>query len=304
MRQVEKGMVYGKKWSKEGNMSAAKQRVIDFRLRPPVDEFIPRFPKEIVTKKHEANCSRPTPSILRQSMDLLLEEMDDVGMRLGVINGIHWQDWEMSDEQVGRIQKKFPERLEALSTPDLAKPMKQIMRQIETSIRQYGFKGVAVQSYQHSPPMHVDDERLFPIYEKCMELGVFVQLLSGSISSCPDLTYTDPVHYQHVATRYPDLKILIAHACYPYITQVIALIANAVRMGKPNLFLEPDMYLFMPGGNMYVEAINAFPDQFVFASTYPFGDIKESIEKIKQLPIDRKARAKFLYDNAANLLKV
>ena len=165
-------------------------------------------------------------------------------------------------------------------------------------------RGVAVQSYQHSPSMPVDDERLFPIYEKCIELDMFVQLLSGSISSCPDLTYTDPVHYQHVAMKYPDLKIVIAHACYPYITEVIALIANAVRMGKPNIFLEPDMYLFMPGGSMYVEAINAFPDSFVFATTYPYGVIKESVEKIKHLPIDKKARAKFLYDNAAKLLKV
>jgi predicted TIM-barrel fold metal-dependent hydrolase len=291
-------------WEKGEKMPTAKQKVIDFRLRPPVDEFIPRMPREVVLKKLEANCIKPSPSIQKQSMDLLCKEMDDVGMRLGVINGIHWHGTDMSDEQVAKIQTKFPDRLVGLATPDFEKPMKQILQQIETSVLKYGFKGVAVESYHHHPPMHVDDKRLFPIYEKCIELDVFVQLLSGSISSCPDLTYTDPVHFQRVAMKYPDLKIVIAHACYPYITEVIALIANAVRMGKPNLFLEPDMYLFMPGGSMYVEAINAFPDSFVFATTYPYGVIKESVEKIRQLPIDRKARAKFLYDNAAKLLKV
>jgi predicted TIM-barrel fold metal-dependent hydrolase len=182
--------------------------------------------------------------------------------------------------------------------------MKEVLADLEFSIRKLGFRGVALESYHGYPPMHVDDPQLFPIYEKCIELDVFVQLLSGSISSCPDLTFTDPVHYQHVADKYPELKIVIAHACYPYITEVISLIPNSIRKGKSNIFLEPDVYLFMPGGGVYAEAMNAFPDSFLFASTYPYGTFAESIEKVKKLPIGAKTRSKYLYENAAELLKL
>lgn len=285
-------------------MPSAKQRVIDFRLRPPVNEFLEKHPLEKTLQKLKATGSKPTPSILHESMDLLLQEMDEVGIQWGVVNGSHWQPPSVGDEQVAKILKMYPDRLVALAAPDFRKPMKEVLHDLEFSIRKLGFRGVALESYHSFPPMHVDDPHLFPIYEKCIELDVFVQLLSGSINSCPDLTYTAPVHYQHVVEKYPELKIVIAHACYPYITEVIALIPNSIRKGKPNIFLEPDMFLFMPGGGVYIEAMNAFPDSFLYASTYPYGTFAESIEKVNKLPIGREARSKFLYENAAQLLKL
>jgi predicted TIM-barrel fold metal-dependent hydrolase len=282
----------------------AKQSVIDFRLRPVTDEFRPQFP-DIIKNLEMFFHSKPAPSAMQWSMDLLFEEMDEVGVKLGVMAGATWgKGMHVTDEQVANVQKRFPDRLVALSNVDFEKPMNEILQEIENSIRKLKFKGVAVEASHASPPMYVDDARLFPIYEKCIELGVFVQLGSGAISSCPDMTFTDPVHYERVALKYPDLKIVIAHACYPYVAQAVTLIARRYRMGKPDIYLMPDMFLFMPGGSVYVEGMNAYPDNFLFASTYPYGVIKESIERILKLPIDQEARSQFLYGNAAKLLGV
>jgi predicted TIM-barrel fold metal-dependent hydrolase len=284
---------------------AAKQSIIDFRLRPPVEETRIQFPPDQVVRNLDMFLhSKPAPSFLQRSTDLLFQEMDEVGVKLGVMSGSTWEGANLTDEDVANVQNRFPGRIIGLANADLEKPMNEALQGIENSIRKLKLKAVCVEGYHALPPMYVDDERLSPIYEKCIELGVFVQLGSGSISSCPDMSFTDPVHYERVALKYPDLKIVIAHACYPYVAQAVTLIARRYRMGKPDIYLEPDMFLFMPGGSAYLEAMNIYPDNFLFASTYPYGALGESVERILKLPIDEKTRAKFFYDNAAKLLGV
>jgi predicted TIM-barrel fold metal-dependent hydrolase len=283
-------------------MPKAKQPVIDFRLRPPEEEFKKEFPVECVANSLKPLGYMPAPSFLKRSKSLLLEEMDAVGVELGVMDGIHWNDIHVTDEQVEDVQKRYDGRMVSLAYANLNTPIKTVLRGIETSIVRRGFKGVSVETFHVSRA--VDDKRLFPIYEKCLDLGVFVHLMSGPIGSMPDLSYTDPIHYEHVALRYPDLKIVIFHACYPYVTQACALVLRSIRQGVPNIYLEPDSFMFAPGGSVYVEAMRAYPNNFVFASAYPYGVIKESVEQVKALRLDRKISSKYFYENAQKLLEL
>ncbi|MCL2669608.1 MAG: amidohydrolase family protein [Syntrophaceae bacterium] len=283
-------------------MSSAKQRVIDFRLRPPEEEFKEEFPVESVVNNLRALGYKPAPSFMKRSKSLLLKEMDAAGVEVGVMNGIHWGDIHVTEEQVENVQKRYNGRMVSLAYANLTKPVKQILKEIETSVVKRGFKGVAIETFHVS--MAVDDKRLFPIYEKCLDLGVFAHLMSGPIGSMPDLSYTDPIHYEHVALKYPDLKMVIFHACYPYVNQACAMVLRSIRQGTPNIYLEPDAFVFSPGGSVYVEAMNAYPDSFVFASAYPYGVIKEAVKQVNALPLDRKVRSKYLYDNALKLLKL
>jgi predicted TIM-barrel fold metal-dependent hydrolase len=283
-------------------MPITKQRVIDFRLRPPEEEFKEEFPVESVANNLKALGYKPAPSFIKRSKSLLLKEMDAVGVEVGVMDGIHWNDIHVTDEQVENVQKRYDGRLVSLAYANLNKPTKEITREIETSIVQRGFKGVSIETYHVG--MAVDDKKLSPIYEKCLDLGAFVHLMSGPIGSMPDLSYTDPIRYEHVALKYPDLKMVIFHACYPYVTQACTLVLRSIRQGTPNIYLEPDAFMFAPGGSVYIEAMKAYPDNFLFASAYPYGVIKESVKQVNELPLDRKVRSKYLYDNAEKLLKL
>jgi predicted TIM-barrel fold metal-dependent hydrolase len=283
-------------------MPSAKQRVIDFRLRPPEDEFKEEFPVESVANNLRALGYTPAPSFMKRSKSLLLKEMDAVGVEVGVMDGIHWNDIHVTDEQVESVQKRYKGRMVSLAYANLNIPIKETTRQIETSIVKRGFKGVSLETYHVG--LGVDDKRLFPIYEKCIDLGVFVHLMSGPIGSMPDLSYTDPIRYEYVAKRYPDLKMVIFHACYPYVNQACALVLRSIRQGVPNIYLEPDAFMFAPGGSVYIEALKAYPDNFLFASAYPYGVIKESVKQVNDLRLDRKVRSKYLYENAVKLLEL
>jgi predicted TIM-barrel fold metal-dependent hydrolase len=46
------------------------------------------------------------------------------------------------------------------------------------------------------------------------------------------------------------------------------------------------------------------PDQFIYASAYPLGPIKESAELALKFPLSDDVMEKYMYGNAARLLKL
>jgi len=46
------------------------------------------------------------------------------------------------------------------------------------------------------------------------------------------------------------------------------------------------------------------PDQFIYASAYPMGPLKESAEMALKFPLSSDVLEKYMYRNAARLLRV
>lgn len=70
----------------------------------------------------------------------------------------------------------------------------------------------------------------------------------------------------------------------------------------PNIYLVPDMYLFQPGSEAYVQAANGFlAEQLLFGSSYPFRPIRQSIEDVLRLGLRPEVLDNVLYGNAARL---
>jgi len=64
----------------------------------------------------------------------------------------------------------------------------------------------------------------------------------------------------------------------------------------------PDMYQFLPGSEVFVQAANGFMgDQLLFGSSYPFRPIRQSIDDFLVLGFRGKVLDKLLYGNAARL---
>ena len=72
----------------------------------------------------------------------------------------------------------------------------------------------------------------------------------------------------------------------------------------PNVSICPDCYTFWPGGQLYQQNIEMLQDQFVYGSAFPFGNIDTSLEMTRKLPLSEGVMHKYLYGNAAALLKL
>lgn len=273
--------------------------VIDFRSRPPIADYATFFTPEGTARINKGVGSKGVaPSFLQTSIELFLAEMEEGGITQVVMNGRHTPRTHVSDDTLAQLQRDYAGKFYAFAGVDLAKPNSEILEGIDRAIGELDLKGVCIEPGMNIPARYVDDSKLYPLYTRCADLGVPVLLMSGPFAG-PDISYTHPVHYEHVAADFPTMPIILGHGCYPYTTETIALLYK-----RSNVYCSPDCYLFTPGRDVYVEGINLYPDQFLFGSAYPFRPMPQCVEDADELPIEAEAREKFYRTNAMKLLGI
>ncbi|CAG0990022.1 hypothetical protein MTYP_02233 [Methylophilaceae bacterium] len=170
--------------------------------------------------------------------------------------------------------------------------------EIERSVNKLGLLGVNIEPGFGKPPLKADNPVFSPVYEACSELGVPVFLMSGPTS--PSLEFTDPTVVGKVAAAFPRLSIVCYHGFYPYVNEIIG-----VAFKHDNVFVVPDMYIFLPGGRLYVEAANGFmKDQLLFATSYPFRAMKQTVDDFLALGWKDSVLELLLHKNAERVLNL
>ncbi len=81
---------------------------------------------------------------------------------------------------------------------------------LEEAVKEKGHRGIKFQPLlQH---FHANEPRMYPIYEKCIELAIPVLFHSGVVYFDRHLAhFGSPVYVDEVAADLPDLNIVIAH---------------------------------------------------------------------------------------------
>lgn len=299
-------------------------KIIDFRCRPPVTAYKTLFDLHLerLTWENKTHCgpeNADTPSMHRvgeeAGLDLLMKESDEAGIDLvvapgrAVPPGIEIKavaegkiDFNVSDETLVSLRKRSNNRLLGLTALELSRPVDQLVAQIEKAIKEYNLRGVVMEpGYYKAPdggPLWADNERLYPIYETVIALDVFVMHQSG-IYAGPDFGANHWPPVDRLLQNFPKLKFLLAHGGYPAVIEALALVVK-----HKNFYISPDVYCFFPAGELYINAITKLQDQFIFASAYPMAGQKESVDLSLKFPLSDDVMQKYMYGNAARLLKV
>jgi hypothetical protein len=115
------------------------------------------------------------------------------------------------------------------------------------------------------------------------------------------MSYSMPEHIQRVALDFPQLTIIVGHACWPWTTQ-----ACALAMRCTNVYLMPEFYMHMPdmpGADDYVRAANSYlSHRMLYSSCYPTRPVEQALEDFRRLPIAPEAQENLLWHNGARLL--
>jgi predicted TIM-barrel fold metal-dependent hydrolase len=274
--------------------------IIDFRLRPPLKGYLDLIMyagaerRDRLTRQHGMG---PAESAQKQSMDLLLEEMDESGVTTGVVMGRFSGAYgSVSNQDVADIVKAYPGRFVGVGSVNPAN-RRNAIRQIDEALA-LGLKGINLEPGAYPEPMYTDDRRLYPIYAYCEDRNVPVTVMAGG-SAGPDLSYTFPVHLDRVAGDFPDLRIAVTHGGWPWVHEILH-----VAYRRTNLYVSPDQYLCnMPGADDYLRAANGFlSERFLYGSSYPFIGVKRYAEWFRTLPIKPELLEGILYRNAARFL--
>ena len=277
-------------------------RIIDFRLRPPFASYLQTIMYSNIertassAKKKGMEVAR---SARERSCELLIQEMDEAGVSVGVAPG---RDGgvlgSMSNDDLVELIKKYPGRFVGFAGIDPV-DRKKAMHTIERAIKM-GLKGVVLEPGLSHAPMHIDDARVYPLYAHCEDMQIPVLLMAGGTAG-PDCSYSSPEHIDRVARDFPKLVLISGHGNWPWVSQIIH-----VCYRRPNVLLSPDTYMFgMPGAQDFVDAINGFmSERFLFATAFPFVSLKSAVDRFLKLGVKEEYLDAVLYANAARVLKL
>lgn len=295
-----------------------KGQIIDFRLRPPTAPYKGFFPEGIVRfanyrfgfdtpASYEKSLEGEEGALDNEALKLLYGEMDQAGIRYGLMNGRHshllGMSCDVEDEYMAELSKTSNGRLLGLAGVNGYNTVDEIVVGIDKAVRQFGLKGACIEPGLFPEPMYADDEKLMPIYQKCADLDVPLLFMTGPFAG-PDLTYTSPIQFQHVAETFPELCVVLGHGAYPFVNEAIGVALKCSAIGSGGVFLSPDVYVFAAGGDLYVKGIEWLPDRFLFATAYPFGNCEQLVDRTLSLPIGEEALSRYLFENAIDLLKL
>ena len=232
-------------------------------------------------------------------LDKFIAEMDDAAISVGVMVARSTPTVRVANEDVAAVAKSSKGRLLGVASVDPQQLGEtKALQQAEHAIKNLGHCGLNIDAAFYETALKADDKSLLPLYELCQGLGVPAFILSGPTT--PDLTLNDPFAIDRVAAQFPKLQIVVCHGCYPHIDAMIA-----VAFRRENVFVSPDMYMFSPGGKLYIDAANGFmQDQYLFGSSYPFRPMKQGVSDFHAIGLSPSSFEKVAYKNACRLLKL
>ena len=293
--------------------------IIDFRVRPPVPGFeklsIFGARKGFETYPFDTPEVEPVPSAIEFSMSLFLEEMEEAGIGRCVMMGRNTattltppgadatETWgSVSNDEVAAAGALYPDHLLYFGAVDPSGGVSEAVQEGERCVKTLGCRGIVLEPGFCSPPLMPDAARLYPVYDRCAELGVPVAV-TQSFEGGPRIRYADPESVENAAHDFPSLNFIIVHASYPYILQ-----AASICCFNPNVWLLPDLYMnvpTIPGRGLYAEALKLTQGRrMLFGSAYPYRSLRQSVEGLRSLDISPEFFRRITHDNAVELLSL
>lgn len=205
---------------------------------------------------------------------------------------------------VAPLAERHPDRFIPFAGVDILKGATALAELVHW-VRERGFRGLSLRPFMIGLP--ADDRVYYPFYAKCVELGIPLSIhTSANWTSTAVNDLGHPRHIDPVARDFPELKIVMSHAGYPWVLEAVLL-----AWKYPNVYLElaahRPKYLAEPGTGW--EPLLRF-GQTTIADKVLFGSgwfllgrqPAEVVTEFRALPVRPEVMERWLHRNAETLL--
>ena len=299
----------------EDRKRGRKFKVIDFRCRPPLASFEGLFKMRLgyiaqrPTVLDNPATHGKVPKVIEMvgkpdAMKAWWAEIDKAGIDKVVVAGriIEGDPTNTMDgKALMEMEKQYKGRLYGITPVNLEQDMKRSLDELQKEL-DAGIRGATIEPgyRKKGGPTTMDNAEFFPLYELLQSRGIPLQVQTGAFAGVDNWDQPNQIwRMDRVMKKFPKLQLILGHGGYPRITEALAL-----ALKWPTVVLSSDVYTFWPGGQLYQQNIEMLQDQFVYGSAFPFGNFDTTLEQTLALPLSDRVMQKYLYDNAARLLKL
>jgi predicted TIM-barrel fold metal-dependent hydrolase len=244
----------------------------------PVEYMFKNVPKELYGSK--------------DPISLTLHEMDRFGVEIGCIGA--------GGDVSAKALKDHPDRFVPMGNVDPNRGMDGI-RDMVRQHEKYGVRAFGAFNAGYNPQVGISDPLMYPIYAKCVELGVPIFACAGVPGPRFPMWPQEVRLIDQVMYDFPELVFVTRHGCEPWEDLAVKLMLK-----WPNLYYSTSA--FAP--KHYPEAIIRYAntrgaDRVIYAGYFPMGlSLERIMTDMKSVPFNNKVWPKFLRDNARKVLKL
>lgn len=259
-------------------------------------------------RKPTLESAREVMAALASDDDAILAMLDAAHIELALITGFDEAESSgctfVSNESVAAVHRRHPKRFLPFAGADIFRGHHAIV-DVEHWIKNEGFRGLSLRPFMIGLP--ASDRRYYPFYEKCVELDVPLSIHASAnwtASRPSDLGH--PRHFDQVACDFPELKLILSHAGYPWVLE-----ACLLAWKHENVYLELAAHrpkYFTAAGSGWEPLLRfgqtTIADKVLYGSgAFLLGAPPALlIEEMRALPLRPGILDKWLYHNAATLL--
>ncbi|MEO5876985.1 MAG: amidohydrolase family protein [Streptosporangiaceae bacterium] len=219
-----------------------------------------------------------------------LAEMDRHGITVGLVG--------VRSEEGGRAVAQHPDRFAGCLSVDPNQGMDAV-REITRLHAEVGLRAVDVFPAGTFPQVAINDKKMYPIYAKCVELGLPIFVCAGIPGPRVPFGPQRVEYLDEVMFDFPELVLVTRHGCEPWTELAVKLMLK-----WPNLYYSTSAFAprYYPADIVdYANSRGAH--KIIYAGYYPMGlTLDRIMTELPSVPFKDEVWPQFLHDNAARVL--
>lgn len=226
-------------------------------------------------------------------ISVTLHEMDRYGIELGLIG--------VSDETSRLALKQHPDRFVPSGNISDPNDVTGSVRALRQEYEEWGIKATGVFPAGTFPQVAIDDPKMYPIYQTCVDLGIPIFCTAGvpgpRLKFAPqEVSRIDVVMYD-----FPELVFITRHGCEPW-----EKLAWKLMLKWPNLYYSTSAFAPKHYPQEIINYANTRgADKIIYAGYFPMGlSLERIFTDMPHVPFRDHVWPKFLHENARRVLKL
>ena len=228
---------------------------------------------------------------------MLMQEMKTAGVEKAIVP-FNNRGKGMSNDDFVKLDQAYPDTFVGFAATNPMHGVEATLEIIDKYVLHGPFRGINFEPGLEGVTWRLDNEDLFPIYELCEKENIPMYMTWGGLVATPNAY--EPEYVDHVARKFPNLKMMLAHAGFPRNKRTCV-----VCMNHPNVYLNVDLYVVNCfGAEDYITAANCrLKNQICFGSAYPYSDINKMVEYYVNCGFKESVLENVMYNNTARFVE-
>jgi len=175
------------------------------------------------------------------------------------------------------------------------------IRQMVRDYEEFGVRAFGAFNAGYNPQVGIGDALMYPIYAKCVELGVPIFSCAGVPGPRFPMWPQKVELIDQVMYDFPELVFVTRHGCEPWEDLAIKLMLK-----WPNLYYSTSAFAPKHYPKAIVDYANSRgADKIIYAGYFPMGlSLERIMTDMNSVPFKDTVWPKFLRDNARRVLKI